>query len=209
MLTLFSGFLFVAVFTSTLIYQLFAYLTRISVINGKVLEVANSLISSTVCHALFTGSFIFVLVENVLGNIPLSIVPTLFYSKTLTLALIFWVPLIVCVSISDAKSFFSHLLPYGCPVGLILILPLIEGFSLAIRPFTLIIRLSTNLAAGHIMLYMFSYFTLLNPLLPIPISILISALYFLEIFISALQAYIFFSLLSLYSVETVFWGWQL
>ena len=204
MLTLFSGFLFVAVFTFTLIYQFFSYLTRVSILNRKVMDTANNLISSTVSHALFTGFFIFVLVENVLGNIPLSVVPTLFYSKTLTLALIFWVPLIVCVSISDAKSFFSHLLPYGCPAGLMMILPLIEGFSLAIRPFTLIIRLRTNLAAGHIMLYMFSYFTLLNPLLPIPISILISGLYFLEIFISALQAYIFFSLLSLYSIETIF-----
>ena len=209
MLTLLSGFLFVAVFTATLIYQLFSYLTRVSVISRKVLDTANNLISSTVSHALFTGFFIFVLVENVLGNIPLAIVPTLFYSKTLTLALMFWVPLMVCVSISDAKSFFSHLLPYGCPAGLMLILPLIEGFSLAIRPFTLIIRLSTNLAAGHIMLYMFSYFTLLNPLLPIPIRVLISGLYFLEIFISALQAYIFFSLLSLYAIETVSWGRQL
>lgn len=110
----------------------------------------------------------------------------------------------ICVSISNAKAFFSHLLPYGCPTALMFILPLIEGFSLVIRPFTLIIRLRTNLAAGHIMLYMFSYFTLLNPILPIPLNILISVLYLLEIFISALQAYIFFSLLSLYAVETVF-----
>lgn len=206
MLTLFSGFLLVVCFSSALIYQLFSYLTRMSVINGKIIEGANSLIASPISHGLFTIAFIFVLVENVLGNIPLAIVPTLFYSKTLTLALIFWVPLMICVSISDAKAFFSHLLPYGCPAGLMLILPLIEGFSLIIRPFTLIIRLSTNLAAGHIILYMFSYFTLLNPILPVPLRILITALYFLEIFISALQAYIFFSLLSLYAVETVFRG---
>lgn len=89
MLTLFSGFLFVATFASIFIYQFFSYLTRISVVNRKVLEGANSLIASPVSHALFTGAFIFVLVENVLGNIPLSMVPTLFYSKTLTLALMF------------------------------------------------------------------------------------------------------------------------
>ncbi|MCA9750085.1 MAG: F0F1 ATP synthase subunit A, partial [Romboutsia sp.] len=57
------------------------------------------------------------------------------------------------------------MLPYGSPVGLILFLPLVEIFSQIIRPFTLMIRLSTNLSAGHIMMYIFSYFTLLSSIL--------------------------------------------
>lgn len=95
------------------------------------------------------------------------------------------------------------MLPYGSPLGLILFLPLVEIFSQIIRPFTLIIRLRTNLSSGHIMLYMFSYFTLLSEVLSRFILVFIFVLFVLEIFISMLQAYIFVTLISLYVAETV------
>jgi F0F1-type ATP synthase membrane subunit a len=95
------------------------------------------------------------------------------------------------------------MLPYGSPVGLILFLPLVEIFSQLIRPFTLIIRLRTNLSRGHIMLYMFSYFTLLSDALSIVIIPAITVLFILEICISILQAYIFVTLITLYIAETV------
>ena len=82
-------------------------------------------------------------------------------------------------------------------------LPLVELVSQFIRPFTLIVRLRTNLAAGHIILYIFSYFTLLsNTLFPL-LSVILFLLFILEIFISLLQAYIFATLLLLYYQETV------
>lgn len=95
------------------------------------------------------------------------------------------------------------MLPYGSPVGLMLFLPLVEIFSQLIRPFTLIIRLSTNLSSGHIMIYIFSYFTLLSSTLAPFIYIVLSLLFVLELCISALQAYIFVSLISLYIDETL------
>lgn len=203
MLILLSGLLFIISFFYLLVFIVFRSSSRYSIIFIKLNTLIYRIINSVISQRLFIFFFMFVLVRNVLGNIPSARVPTFFYFETLTLAFLFWFPIIVCVSISDFKAFFSHLLPYGCPVGLMLLLPLVEGFSLIIRPITLIIRLRTNLAAGHIIIYMFSYFTLLNPLLPIPIDILITFLYLLEIFISALQAYIFFSLLVLYGVESV------
>ena len=84
-----------------------------------------------------------------------------------------------------------------------LLLPIIEGFSQLIRPFTLMIRLRTNLAAGHIIIFIFSYFTLLSDSLIVPLYVVLNLLFFLELAISALQAYIFVSLLSLYVSETV------
>ena len=140
---------------------------------------------------------------NLSGNIPLSSIPTLFYSETLTLSLMFWLPIIICVFISQFKSFIAHMLPYGSPVALIVFLPIVEIFSQLIRPFTLIIRLSTNLSRGHIMLYMFSYFTLLSDILSYVIVPAITILFVLEICISMLQAYIFVTLISLYLTETV------
>jgi len=95
------------------------------------------------------------------------------------------------------------MLPYGSPVGLMLLLPLIEIFSQLIRPFTLIIRLRTNLSSGHIMIYMFSYFTLLSPILAPFIYVVLIVMFVLELCISALQAYIFVSLLVLYTNETL------
>jgi len=95
------------------------------------------------------------------------------------------------------------MLPYGSPLGLILLLPLIEIFSQVIRPFTLMIRLRTNLSRGHIILYIFSYFTLLSDALSTVIVPAITVLFILEICISMLQAYIFVTLVSLYIVETI------
>ena len=147
--------------------------------------------------------FYLMFLVNLIGNVPLTSIPTLFYSQTLTLSLLFWVPIIVCVSLRQLKSFLAHMLPYGSPVGLMLFLPLIEIFSQIIRPFTLIIRLRTNLSRGHIMLYMFSYFALLSDALSFIIVPAIFVLFILEICISILQAYIFTTLISLYIIETV------
>lgn len=147
--------------------------------------------------------FLFLFLTNLIGNVPLSSIPTLFYSQTLTLSLIFWLPIMVCVYLTQLKRFIAHILPYGSPLGLIIILPLVELFSQVIRPLTLIIRLRTNLSSGHIILYIFSYFTLLSDTLSVATVPVVFVLYVLEICISLLQAYIFVTLISLYVIETV------
>lgn len=183
--------------------EFFVKITRFSSFSVKLSSLLKEVISYKasfwVSYVLFYSMFL----TNLLGNVPLRSIPTLFYSETLTLSLLFWVPIMVCVSLSQFKEFLSHMLPYGAPTGLIFLLPLIEIFSQLIRPFTLIIRLRTNLSRGHIMLYMFSYFTLLSDSLSFVIVPAIRVLYVLEICISMLQAYIFVTLIMLYVVETV------
>jgi F0F1-type ATP synthase membrane subunit a len=64
------------------------------------------------------------------------------------------------------------------------------------------VRLRTNLAAGHIIGYIFSYFMLLLPAAGIlRLNAVVVGLLLLELFISMLQAYIFVSLLNLYALE--------
>lgn len=150
---------------------------------------------------IFSILTFFLLVANVRGNIPLLPVPTMFYSFTLTIRLLFWVPMIYCTLLSQFTDFFAHLLPYGSPSALMLFLPLVELFSQIIRPLTLIIRLSTNLRAGHIMMYMFSYFTVLSLSLTPVLVVVLSLLFILELCISLLQGYIFVSLIYLYYSE--------
>lgn len=188
---------------SFVFFRLFKFLTRYSMLKQSVLDVLRSMVNSKVVKFLMIFLFILFLIINLVGNIPLNSIPTLFYSQTLTISLLFWVPIMICVSVTQMKEFLAHMLPYGSPVGLILFLPLVEIFSQLIRPFTLMIRLSTNLSRGHIMMYMFSYFTLLSSFLSPFIYVVLYMLFILELCISMLQAYIFVSLVSLYANETV------
>ena len=72
-----------------------------------------------------------------------------------------------------------------------------------LRPLILVVRLATNLAAGHILLFIFSYFASLLPVASPLLGLLLGALFVIEFFISILQAYIFTTLLSLYIEDTI------
>ena len=82
-----------------------------------------------------------------------------------------------------------------------LFLPLVEIFSQIIRPFTLMVRLRTNLSSGHIIMDIFSFFSISSVTLSFALFFVLAVLFLLELFISLLQAYIFTSLLYLYIVE--------
>lgn len=191
------------VFFSFVFFNYFVYSTRTQRLKSYIVEFLRSILKTNVSKFLFLLLFLSFLTINLTGNIPLNNIPTLFYSQTVTISLLFWIPIMVCVLTTNFKGFISHILPYGSPVALMLFLPLVEIFSQIIRPFTLIIRLRTNLARGHIMIYIFSYFTLLSSALAPFIHIVLAILLILEVCISILQAYIFVSLLALYVNETV------
>ncbi len=191
------------VFFSFVFFSYFVFSSRFESLKSYIVEFLSSILKTNVTKFLFLLLFISFLTINLIGNIPINNIPTLFYSQTVTISLLFWIPIIACVLITNFKGFISHILPYGSPAALILFLPLVEIFSQIIRPFTLMIRLRTNLARGHIIMYMFSYFTLLSSTLAPFIHIVLSVLLILEVCISILQAYIFVSLLALYVNETV------
>ncbi len=138
-----------------------------------------------------------------IANFPMFTVPIIFYSYVLFHALLFWVPIIGFGLFRDFKGMVAHMLPYGAPTGLILFLPLVEIFSQIIRPLTLTIRFATNLSAGHIIMFMFSYFSMLSSVLAPFLYIVLTVLLFIEVFIAFLQAYIFITLLGLYLRETI------
>ena len=202
-MTIIYSFLSVSILFSLLFSSFFSSPTRVTVTKSTLTKALSSSIRTNQTKSLLLILFLFFFMSNIIGNIPLNRIPTLFYSLTLTIRLLFWIPLMTCVILTQFKEFASHMLPYGSPVGLILFLPLVEIFSQLIRPFTLIIRLRTNLSSGHIMIYMFSYFTLLSSTLSPFIYIVLTLLFILELCISALQAYIFVSLIALYIDETL------
>jgi len=144
--------------------------------------------------------------QNLIGSIPGVVNSNLYYFLTCSISLIIWVSIIVVTFITQLRDFVAHILPYGTPTALILFLPLVEVFSNLIRPFTLMVRLRTNLSAGHIIMYMFSYFAIAGKAyisLGLSVSGLIFMLFCLEVFVCLLQAYIFTSLLALYYKESL------
>jgi ATP synthase subunit 6 len=203
LLSILLGVLLFLVCFYVLFFRFFLSSSRYFSAFSRLYHIMTSAVSPLVGNSVTIFMFSSILIINIIGNIPLASVPTIYYSFTFSLSLLFWVPIIICVSVSQLKDFMAHMLPYGSPVALMLFLPLVEIFSQIIRPLTLMIRLSTNISAGHIIMYIFSYFTLLSSLLSPFIHIVLILLLVLELCISALQAYIFASLVSLYIRETV------
>lgn len=192
--------LFILSFVS---YSFFSSATRLNLVKAWATEIISSLFNSRVASYFLVVLFTVFCLVNLIGNIPLFPSFTMYYRLTLTCRLLFWVPIMICVFITQLPEFIAHLFPYGSPIALVLLLPLVELFSQIIRPLTLMIRLRTNLSSGHIIIYMFSYFSLLSAVLSPILYLVLSLLFVLEVCISMLQAYIFVSLISLYVSETV------
>lgn len=137
------------------------------------------------------------------ANVPLFTIPMIFYSYVLFNALLFWIPIIGFGLYHNFKGIVAHILPYGAPTGLMLFLPLVEIFSQIIRPLTLTIRFATNISAGHIIIFIFSYFSILSSALAPFLYVVLAVLLVIEVFIAFLQSYIFLTLLRLYFRETI------
>ena len=196
-----------SIFLSWLFYfifnvKIFIGFTRVASLNSVVRPILMSSFPALFLSALFFigGRYLFLMTT---ANIPLFTVPMIFYSYVLWNALLFWVPIISFGLYRDLKGMVSHMLPYGAPTGLIFFLPLVEIFSQIIRPFTLTIRFGTNLSAGHIIIFIFSYFSILSSILAPFLYIVLTILLLMEVFIAFLQAYIFITLLGLYLDETI------
>jgi F-type H+-transporting ATPase subunit a len=147
--------------------------------------------------------FIFVLVTNVFGIIPLiQVSPNSHIAFPAVLALISWILfLYLGFRRHGFIGYFKHALVIpGVPWPMLLLVVPIEFFStFLLRPFTLALRLFANMFAGHVILLVFTLggFVLASSssILIKPISIvswaMAIALTFFELMIAALQAYVF------------------
>jgi F-type H+-transporting ATPase subunit a len=86
----------------------------------------------------------------------------------------------------------GHFLPTGVTGLLRVFIPLIEILGVLIRPITLAVRLATNIRCGHVVLLMFGYFSLSYAFrLVVAVSVLIFALFIIELLVCLIQAYVF------------------
>lgn len=148
----------------------------------------------------FLGLFFFILVLNLIGLIPGGHTATGAIPVTLALAITaFFVINITAMRVSGVGNWFKHLTG-GAPWYLWPIMIPIEFVGLFIKPFALTIRLFANMSAGHIVL--FSLLGLLfffgNVLLAPAIVGFSIFIYFLELLVAFLQAYIFTMLTAIF-----------
>nr|YP_011004213.1 ATP synthase F0 subunit 6 [Elthusa poutassouiensis]WPS93548.1 ATP synthase F0 subunit 6 [Elthusa poutassouiensis] len=146
--------------------------------------------------------FFFILVNNILGLLPFVFTSSAHLAFTLPLALTMWVGYMSASIFSNLTNLLAHMVPQETPTPLMPFMVLIETLSSIIRPFTLAIRLSANMVAGHLLLaLMSSSLSIMTPLTSLSISTLQILLMLLESAVAAIQAYVFTTLCTLYIQE--------
>lgn len=143
--------------------------------------------------------FFFILYMNWLGLIPNFGSATGAISVTLALAsLTFVLTQVASIRAAGLGGFIAHLTG-GTPWPLWPIMIPIEILGLFTKPFALTIRLFANMLAGHLVLFfILALIFLIHPasaVVSVPMGV---ALYFLEIFVGLLQAFIFTMLSALF-----------
>lgn len=142
--------------------------------------------------------FLFILFINLIGLIPYSFTATAHFALTLGFSSTILLGVTLLGLHRHGLHFFSLFVPAGTPLPLVPLLVLIESVSYLARAFSLGIRLSANMLAGHILLHIIASFSwkfiigsLIGLLLtPLPLLFL-TLLYGLEIGVALIQAYVF------------------
>jgi len=164
---------------------------------------------------LIATFFIFILFSNFLGLIPfLEFLPggsgtiTGNFAVTGALALITFVAIIIAGTMKH--GFIGHwknMIPGGVPAPVLLILIPVEIMGMFIKPLALLLRLGANMTAGHIgMVAIFGLPYLVHLSMGDSIGfgvgfvsvMLTTALYFLEMIVCMVQAYVFALLSSVF-----------
>jgi ATP synthase subunit 6 len=116
---------------------------------------------------------------------------------------------IFCIGLLTHNLNFLYIFLPECPAILLPMLVIIEIFSYIIRAFSLAIRLSANIMAGHTLVHIIASFVLLISVklfgFLLGFSFLVPIL-ILELGVSALQAYVFSVLLCIYLFDALSGG---
>jgi len=147
--------------------------------------------------------FMFILFGNMLGMIPYSFTFTSHIIVTFGLAAMVFIGVTILGFVKHGTHFFSLFVPSGAPKALLPLIVLIELISYLSRPVSLSIRLFANMMAGHTMLKVFAYFTIMLGVFgvaPLAINVALTGFEFLVAF---LQAYVFALLTCLYINDAI------
>jgi F-type H+-transporting ATPase subunit a len=141
--------------------------------------------------------FFFIWINNILGLFPSGANASGNIAFTMTMAVI----VALVTNFSGNRHYWTHILwTPGVPLPLRIIMLPVELIGVITKPFALMIRLFANITAGHIIiLSLFSFIFIFESLaVGIPAGAFAIAMMFMELFVAALQAYIFTMLSALF-----------
>jgi len=154
--------------------------------------------------------FTFVLVNNVIGLIPYSFTPTSHAIITMTLSCTIFIGVTIIGVMKHKIKFLGFFLPPGAPIALAPFLVIIEMISYFFRAISLGVRLFANMLSGHCLVHILAGFgwTMLNMggamfVAAVPLIVVIIAVFFLEIGVGFLQAYVFTILTCIYFKDAI------
>lgn len=145
-------------------------------------------------------TFFFILTCNVLGLVPYGATATSNVSVTATLA---FMSFLMIQGAGMRKlgvfGYFKHLIPPGVPWWLAPVMFVVELMGVLAKPFALCIRLFANMVAGHVVILSLIGLIFVMSVWVFPVTVGFGVfMYFLELFVALLQAYIFTILTSLF-----------
>lgn len=150
---------------------------------------------------LLVTFFLFVWIANLMGLVPLFSTSTSNFSVTASLALVtFFSTQIFGIMENGLFGYYKNLVPHGVPILLWPLMFVVELVGLIAKHVALMIRLFANMTAGHIVLFaliglvvVFKHY--LASLISVPFGLFV---FFLELLVATIQAYIFTLLSALF-----------
>lgn len=150
--------------------------------------------------------FMFVLISNLIGLVPLSFSVTSQIVVTASLALLVFFTVVIHGFWQHGLHFLKLFAPSGVPIYIMPMIVLIEILSFFTRPVSHSLRLFANILAGHVTLNLVGSFAMmmiagfgivgwLGAALPLAFAV---ALFALELLVALLQAYVFAILTCIY-----------
>lgn len=154
--------------------------------------------------------FFFVLIGNLVSNVPYSFAITASVIVCLGLSFTIFIGVTILALSKHGIKFFSYFIPSGTPLALVPLLVLIEVVSYLARALSLGIRLFANITAGHTLLKILSTFLyqlfsasiIVAVLTLIPFAIFIG-LIGLELAVSFIQTFVFCLLVCSYIKDAI------
>lgn len=142
--------------------------------------------------------FIFILVANVIGLLPMSFTTTSHIAVTATMAMTVFLTVTIIGFVKNGIGFLGLFWISSAPLVLRPILALIEIISYFVRPVSHSIRLAGNMMAGHAVIKVFAGFAGALGVFSVFPIVAIMAVYGLEMLVVCIQAYVFAILTCVY-----------
>lgn len=154
--------------------------------------------------------FFFILIGNLISNVPYSFAVTASGVVSLGLSFTIFIGVTILALFKHGIKFFSFFIPVGTPLALVPLLVLIELVSYLARSVSLGVRLFANIVAGHTLLkilstYLYKLFSgsLIVAIITLIPFVIFLALIGLEIAVSLIQAFVFTLLVCSYLRDAI------